>query len=59
MDNKPLRVTCYARYPISMQREESITAQLRAMKTLFSEKGWKITAKYIDEAYSAKSTHCH
>lgn len=31
MDNKPLRVACYARYSTSMQREESISAQLRAI----------------------------
>ena len=53
MDNKPLRVACYARYSTSMQREESISAQLRAMKKFCTDNGWKIVAKYVDEAYSA------
>ena len=53
MDNKPLRVACYARYSTSMQREESISAQLRAMKKFCADNGWKIVGKYVDEAYSA------
>ena len=36
-----------------MQRDESISAQLRAMKKFCTENGWKIVAKYVDEAYSA------
>lgn len=53
MDNKQLRVACYARYSSNMQRGESISAQLREMKKHCAENGWKIVAKYIDEAYSA------
>ena len=53
MDNKPLRVACYARYSTSMQREESISAQLRAMKKFCADNGWKIVGRYVDEAYSA------
>ena len=53
MDNKPLRVACYARYSTSMQREESISAQLRAMKKFCANNGWKIVGRYVDEAYSA------
>jgi len=48
MDNKPLRVACYARYSTSMQREESISAQLRAMKKFCADNGWKIVGKYVD-----------
>ena len=53
MDNKPLRVACYARYSTNMQREESISAQLRAMKKFCADNGWKIVGRYVDEAYSA------
>ena len=53
MDNKPLRVACYARYSTNMQREESIFAQLRAMKKFCADNGWKIVGEYVDEAYSA------
>ena len=48
MDSKQQRVACYARYSTSMQRGESISAQLRAMKSFCAENGWKIVAKYID-----------
>ena len=48
MDNKPLRLACYARYSTSMQREESISAQLRAMKKFCADNGWKIVGKYVD-----------
>lgn len=30
MDNKQMRVACYAPYSTSMQREESILTQMRA-----------------------------
>ena len=36
-----------------MQREESISAQLRAMKKFCADNGWKIVGRYVDEAYSA------
>ena len=53
MDNKQMRVACYARYSTSMQREESISAQMRAMKAYCDDNGWIIVKKYVDEAYSA------
>ena len=53
MENSPLRVACYARYSSSGQREESITAQLRAMKAFCADNGWKIVKTYTDEAVSA------
>jgi len=36
-----------------MQREESISAQMRAMKKYCDDNGWVIVKKYVDEAYSA------
>ena len=48
-----MRVACYARYSTSMQREESISAQMRAMKAYCDDNGWIIVKKYVDEAYSA------
>ena len=53
MKTTPLRVACYARYSSSMQREESISAQLRAMKGFCEDNGWVIVKTYVDEAYSA------
>jgi len=53
MDHKQVRVACYARYSTSMQREESISAQMRAMKKFCDDNGWIIVKKYVDEAYSA------
>ena len=53
MDNKQVRVACYARYSTSMQREESISAQMRAMKKFCDDNGWVIVKRYVDEAYSA------
>lgn len=53
MDNKKVRVACYARYSSNMQREESIFAQMRAMKKYCDDNGWIIVEKYVDEALSA------
>lgn len=53
MDSKKVRVACYARYSTNMQREESIFAQMRAMKKYCEDKGWVIVKKYVDEAFSA------
>lgn len=47
------RVACYARYSTNMQREESISAQVRAMENYCDSKGWKIVRIYVDEAFSA------
>ena len=53
MDNKQVRVACYARYSTSMQRDESISAQMRAMKKFCDDNGWVIVKRYVDEACSA------
>ena len=53
MDQTQIRVACYARYSTSMQREESISAQMRAMKKFCNDNGWVIVKRYVDEAYSA------
>lgn len=53
MDSKKVRVACYARYSTNMQREESIFAQMRAMKKYCEDNGWLIVKKYVDEAFSA------
>lgn len=53
MDQTQIRVACYARYSTSMQREESISAQMRAMKKFCDDNGWVIVKRYVDEAYSA------
>ena len=48
MDSKKVRVACYARYSTNMQREESIFAQMRAMKKYCEDNGWVIVKKYVD-----------
>ena len=48
MDQKPVRVACYARYSSAMQRDESISAQMRAMKAYCDDNGWIIVKKYVD-----------
>lgn len=53
MESNQKRVACYARYSTNMQREESISAQMRAMKAYCEENNWIIVKKYIDQAYSA------
>lgn len=45
----------YARYSSDNQREESITAQLRAINGYAKKEGIHILHKYIDEAESAKT----
>ncbi len=52
MDDHTLRVACYGRYSTALQREESISAQLRAMKKYCEEKGWTIVKCYMDRACS-------
>ena len=53
MENKRNRVACYARYSSSQQREESISAQLRAMRKYCKDNAFEIVATYVDEAFSA------
>ena len=53
MESTQVRVACCARYSTSMQREESISAQMRAMKKYCDDKGRVIVKKYVDEACSA------
>ena len=55
MSNKPYRVACYGRYSTAFQREESISAQLRAMRKYAEENGWTIVRCYIDRAYSGST----
>ena len=49
------RVALYARFSSSNQREESIDAQIRAMKEYCQRNGLQIVAVYTDEAKSATS----
>ena len=53
MESKQIRVACYARYSTNMQKELSISAQLRAMKEYCDDNGWIIVKKYVDRAFSA------
>lgn len=46
-------VALYARYSSDNQRQESIDAQIRAMKQYCENKGYKIVKIYVDEAKSA------
>lgn len=50
-----MRAVCYARYSDEQQREESITAQLRAAREYCSKKGYTIIREYFDEAKSGKN----
>ena len=53
MEEQKIRVACYARYSSNMQREESITVQMRAMDKYCVDNGWVIVKRYADQAYSA------
>lgn len=48
-----MRVAIYARYSSNNQREESIDAQIRAIKEYCDNCGYSIVKTYIDEARSA------
>ena len=50
-----MRAVIYARYSHDSQREESITAQLRAAQEYCRKKDYVVTNEYVDEAYSAKT----
>ena len=48
-------LVAYARYSSDNQREESITAQLRAINEWAKNNGHIIVKEYIDEAFSART----
>lgn len=50
-----MNLVAYARYSSDNQREESITAQLRAIHKWAEDNGHTIEKEYIDEALSAKT----
>ena len=50
---KQIRAAAYARYSSDNQREESISAQLKAIKEYCKKKGYILVKIYIDEAKSA------
>ncbi len=51
-----MRAVIYARYSSTMQREESIEAQLRACgEYIQRQSGWTLTGQYVDRAFSARS----
>ena len=51
--NKPINAALYARYSSNMQREESIDAQIRAIKDFARKNNIIIVKEYIDKAISA------
>lgn len=53
MDKKTVRGVIYARFSSEMQREESIDAQLRAIKDYADKNGINIVGEYVDRAKSA------
>lgn len=55
MPKQKNRVALYARFSSNNQREESIDAQIRAMKEYCQKNGLQIVAIYADEAKSATS----
>jgi len=50
---KLIRAAAYGRYSSDNQREESITAQLRAIEEHCAKKGYVLVKTYTDEAKSA------
>lgn len=50
-----MNLVAYARYSSDNQREESITAQLRAIHKWADDNGHTIVREYIDEALSART----
>lgn len=50
-----MNLVAYARYSSDNQREESITAQLRAIHKWAEDNGHTIVKEYIDEALSART----
>ena len=49
------KAVAYARYSTEMQREESIEAQLRAIREYAEKNNMLIIGQYIDRAKSATS----
>jgi site-specific DNA recombinase len=52
-----LKAAIYARYSSDNQREESIDAQIRAIKSYAENNNYTIVKTYIDEALSGKTDH--
>lgn len=50
-----IRAAIYARYSSDNQREESITAQLRACNEYAKRKGYIVVREFTDEEYSART----
>ena len=50
-----MRAVLYARFSSDNQREESITAQIRAGREYCKRKNYKIVKEYTDEAFSART----
>ena len=57
LDMNAIRAAAYARYSSDNQREESITAQLSAVKEYCQHKGYVLTNVYTDEAKTATTDH--
>ncbi|GIP17807.1 resolvase [Paenibacillus montaniterrae] len=53
MKKKVIRVAAYPRYSSDNQRDESITAQMRAIREYCKQKGYVIVDIYPDEEFSA------
>ena len=49
-----MRAAIYARFSSNNQREESITAQLRAAHDYATKKGYSVVKEYADEAISGR-----
>lgn len=49
----PLRAVAYARFSSDLQREESIDAQVRAIREFAGANGMALVDTYVDKAYSA------
>ncbi|MFT3952739.1 MAG: recombinase family protein [Oscillospiraceae bacterium] len=56
LKNQPKRAAVYARYSSNNQREESITAQLRAIRKYCDDNGILIVNTYTDEAKTGTTT---
>lgn len=50
-----LKAVAYCRYSSHLQREESITAQLRAIEKYAEEHGYVLLDSYVDQAQSGKT----
>lgn len=50
-----LKAVAYCRYSSHLQREESITAQIRAIEKYATEHGYVLLDSYVDEAQSGKT----